>query len=87
MIALAGLEDRRVELPGSGATRTGSCTSTAWARNATVIPVDTAAHIVRSGNDGKALPRLRNIWVSDEDYVIIRLDVLCPKPRKPKAGK
>jgi hypothetical protein len=44
------------------------------------VPAELAASIVEAGLDRDCQARLKNIWVSDTDFVIIRFDVLRPKP-------
>jgi HIRAN domain len=58
------------------------------------VPADLAKELAKQGLSAKVLARLRNIWISDTEYVIVRFDVMIPKeaeerkpPPKPKKLK
>lgn len=44
------------------------------------VPADSAAYLVGQGLSGKVSPRLKTISVSDDEHVVVRIDLLCPKP-------
>src|SRR4051812_30981497 len=44
------------------------------------VPADSAAFLVGQGLSGKVSPRLKNISVSDDEHVVVQIDLLCPKP-------
>ena len=53
------------------------------------LPKETAARIARDGLWGQVSPRLRNIWWGGyvQDFLVVRLEVIAPKPEKPAKAK